>query len=94
MTVSYKFDYSELKDAKVREQRGVGFRDIIDAFNKGNVLDDIDHFNRSKYPNQRIMIVKIREKVYAVPYVKDSVREVIFLKTIYPSRKLKARYLK
>lgn len=77
----------------LRTARDIGFQDIIEAVKKGNVLDDIDHFNKNKYPSQRILIVKINNKVYAVPYVIDKERKRTFLKTIYPSRSLKKKYL-
>ena len=89
----YNFDYSPEKDLILKEARGVGFEEIIEAIKMGDVLDDIDHFDKKKYPNQKIYIVRIANKVYAVPYVFDRVRKVIFLKTIYPSRKLKRKYL-
>lgn len=92
--MKYDFDYSRQKDLVLREARGVGFQEIIDAVTNGYVLDDIDHFNKKQYPNQRILIVKIRDKVYAVPYVVDEERKKTFLKTIYPSRLLKKKYLK
>ncbi|KKQ41162.1 MAG: hypothetical protein US60_C0046G0013 [Microgenomates group bacterium GW2011_GWC1_37_8] len=92
--MKYKFDYSEEKDLILREARSVGFEDVIEAINKGNILDNINHFNKKKYPNQKIFIIKIKDKVYAVPYVFDKVRQVTFLKTIYPSRTLKKKYLR
>lgn len=92
--MTYGFDYSKEKDLIIRQTRGVGFRDIIDAIHKGRRLDNIEHFNKKKYPNQKILIVRIEDKVYGVPYVIDKVRKVTFLKTIYPSRALKKKYLK
>jgi len=90
----YRFAYSEEKNAVLKEARGVGFRDVIEAIRKGYLLDDVDHFNKKKFPNQRIFIVCIKNKVYAVPYIIDKVRQVTFLKTIYPSRVLKKKYIK
>jgi len=92
--VNYNFDFSKEKDLILREARGIGFKDVIEELNKGHILDEIDHFNKKKYPNQRILIVKIKNKVYAVPYVLDKERKVKFLKTIYPSRILKKKYTK
>ena len=91
--MKYKFGYSGKKDLVLRKNRGIGFEEVIVAINGLGVLDDIDHFNKKKYPNQRIFIVNLNDKVYAVPYVKDKVRDLIFLKTIYPSRKLKKEYV-
>lgn len=89
----YRFDYSEEKDSILREARGISFKDIISAIKKGDLLDNIDHFNKKKYPNQKIFIVKIQSKVYAVPYVIDKRRKVTFLKTFYPNRRLKRKYI-
>ena len=91
--MKYKFDYSEEKDAVLRAARGLGFREIVEEINNGNLLDDIDHFNKRKYPNQRILIIKAENKVYAVPYVVDKIKKIKFLKTLYPNRKLKKKYL-
>ena len=46
-----------------------------------------------KYPNQKVLIVKIKNYVYAVPYVINRKKGVIFLKTVYPSRVLTKKYL-
>lgn len=62
------------------------------AVEEGKILADIDHPTKSRYPNQMVMVVEINDYVYAVPYVEDD--EKIFLKTIYPSRKLTKKYLK
>ena len=92
--MKYKFDYSSEKDLILRETRKIGFDEIIEAIESGKALDDIDHFNKKRYPNQRILIVNINNKVYAVPYVIDKIRKVRFLKTIYPNISLKKKYLK
>jgi len=55
------------------------------------LLDDIEHTNSVKYPHQRVFVVLIGDYVYSVPYVFDD--KGVFLKTIYPSRKLTAIYL-
>lgn len=92
--MQYGFDFSKEKGAVLRANRGIGFQDIIDSINGGHVLDDIDHFNKKRYPHQRMLIVKAKDKVYAVPYLVDEDRKKTFLKTIYPSRKLKKAYSK
>jgi hypothetical protein len=37
--------------------------------------------------------IKIKGYAYAVPYVIDKKRKVVFLKTVYPSRVLTEKYL-
>lgn len=90
----YRLDYSEEKNELLKRVRGIGFEQIIEAIETGGILDEINHFNSEKYPNQRIYLVNYKKYVYAVPYVVDHKRKVIFLKTIYPNRKLKREYVK
>ncbi|WP_153304846.1 hypothetical protein [Desulfocapsa sulfexigens] len=47
------------------------------------------HWNKEKYPNQRILTVVIHKYAHLVPYVIDG--ENYFLKTIIPSRKEQKR---
>lgn len=90
----YSFDFSREKDEVLREVRHIGFTDIITAIKNYCLLDDIKHFNSDRYPNQRIFIVVVEGEIFAVPYILQKERLVIFLKTIYPSRKLRRRYIK
>ena len=92
--MKYRIDYSEEKNLILKETRGVDFEDVVDSLEKGKILDNIDHFNEKKYPNQKIFIVEIKKYAYAIPYVIDKKRKVIFLKTVYPNRVLKEKYLK
>jgi len=86
--------YSLEKNEVLREQRDISFEDVILAIENGNLLDDIKHPNKDKYPNQNIFIilVKIKDYVYLVPYVEDD--KSIFLKTIIPSRQMNKKYNK
>lgn len=92
--MNYLIDFDEKKNLLLKETRGINFEDIIKAIEKGKILDDINHFNKVKYPNQRILIVEINKVAYAVPYVFDNKKKVIFLKTVYPNRILTKKYLK
>ncbi len=71
--------------------RAVCFEDIVASIETGGLLDDIEHINSEKYPHQRMYVVLLNDYVYCVPYVEDD--ESVFLKTVYPSRKLTAIYL-
>lgn len=55
------------------------------------MLDDIEHPNKTKYPNQRVFVVEVDEYAYLVPYVESD--DEIFLKTVIPSRKATKQYL-
>lgn len=77
--------WNPLKSERLKRSRGVSFEEII-----GSKLIDI-----RKHPtkdNQRILIYRHKGYLWAVPYVKEG--DVIFLKTIYPSRKLMKIYKK
>lgn len=87
-----RFEFSEEKNILLKKTRGVSFEDVLEAIEKKEALDDIEHPKR-KYAHQGMYVIKIREYAYAAPYVKDT-RGYIFFKTIYPSRKLTKQYLK
>lgn len=88
------FDYNIEKDKYLKKLRGIGFKEVIKAIKDKQVIVDIEHFNKVKYPNQRILVVRVNDYAYAVPYVFDKKRKVKFLKTIYANRKLKEKYIK
>ncbi len=85
------FDWDEEKNKKLKSERGVGFEDVVTAINEGDLLDVLNHHNISKYPNQKIYVVKIEDYAYLVPFVKEPGK--LFLKTIYPSRKMTKKYI-
>ena len=68
------------------------FKFIQAAIEEGKILADLKHPLSSSYPNQRVLIVEFNDYAYIVPYVEDEVK--IFLKTIYPSRKMTKKYLR
>lgn len=80
MTLVYKYDFSKEKDLILKETRGVGFRDIIEAIESGNLIDAKSNPNQKKYPGQKLYIVRVGNYVYSVPYVVDHKRKVFFLK--------------
>jgi hypothetical protein len=85
--------WSPEKNRELRSdtKRRICFEDIVAAIESGGLLDDIEHPNPEKYPDQRVLVVLAKGYVYAVPYVETP--EGIFLKTAFPSRRLKAYYL-
>ncbi len=88
----YRVEFSEEKNLLLEETRGLGFKDVLLAIEEERILDDLSHHNQ-KYHSQRILVIKIIGYVYAVPYVMDLKRKIIFLKTIYPSRVLTEKYI-
>jgi len=84
-------NWNSTKNRQLIAERGISFEDIVFFLQKDTLLDDIEHPNRGKYPNQRVFVINIDGYVYLVPYVED--RKEIFLKTVIPSRKATKQYL-
>ena len=70
---------------------GVTFEDVVFHLTHDGLLDTIEHPNQEQYPGQRIFIIDIEGYAYIVPFVEDD--EVIFMKTVVPSRKMTKLYL-
>jgi hypothetical protein len=88
-----QYNFSAEKNEQLIRERGISFEEVISVLNDdGKLLDIIEHSNLEKYPGQRIYVVNINEYVYLVPFVRKTECEV-FLKTIFPSRKLTKKYL-
>jgi len=86
-----QFDWNDEKSAQLKADRGVSFEDVVFHIADGGLLDVLDHPNPDAYPGQRILIVDIDGYAFVVPFVTDG--DVLFLKTIIPSRKMTHRYL-
>ncbi len=84
-------NWSSEKNQELIADRGVSFEDVVFYLQQGALIDDIEHPNSSKYPNQRIFVLNIDDYVYLVPYIE--VRNEIYLKTVIPSRKATKQYL-
>jgi uncharacterized DUF497 family protein len=88
--VTYQWD--DEKNAILKRMRGVSFEQVVMHIESGDVLDVMAHPNKTKYPNQQVLVVNINEYAYAVPFVEQGQER--FLKTIVPSRKLTRQYLR
>ena len=85
------FDWDEKKNELLKKKRNISFEEIVLSIANNKLMDIVEHQNKSKYPNQKIMIVEVNEYMYLVPFVEDD--EKYFLKTIYPSREATKEYL-
>lgn len=86
-----QINWNAEKNQQLMSERGVSFEDVLFALQSGGLLDDGPHPNRSKYPNQRLLVVRIDEYAWLVPYVENDGE--IFLKTVIPSRKATKKFL-
>ena len=86
------FDWDLEKNEQLIKERGISFEEIFIAIEDGHLIDIIEHPKKTKYPNQKIFIIRIENYVYLVPFVEEE--EKIFLKTIIPNRKATKKYIK
>ena len=73
------------------DRNHVGFEDCVIAIESGNILDVIANPSPN-FRHQRMLILNINNYAYVVPYVEND--QEYFLKTVFPSRKHTAIYLK
>ena len=86
------FEWDKGKNEWLRQDRGISFEDVIFYISNGCLLDTIPHPNKRKYPNQKIFVINIDNYAFLVPFIETD--DIIFLKTIIPSRKATKKYLK
>lgn len=86
-----QLEWSSTKNKQLKRERGLCFEDVEQALSGEGFVDDLPHPNVQRYPNQRLLIVLIDNYPCVVPYVRDG--DKLFLKTIYPNRKLKSLFL-
>jgi len=84
-------DWNIEKNEKLKFERDIGFEDVVLAIDNNCILDIIQHKNIKKYPNQKILIVKINNYAFLIPFIEDE--DKIFLKTIIPSRQATKKYI-
>ncbi len=84
-------NWNATKNQQLISKRGISFEDIVFYLQQGSLLDDIEHPNNAKYPNQRVLVINVDDYAYLVPYVENT--KEIFLKTVIPSRKATKAYL-
>jgi len=80
-----QFDWNEEKNQQLKATRNVSFEDVITALENKQLLGEL--VGKGNYSHQKQYIVNINNYPYVVPYVEDD--KTIFLKTIFPNRKLK-----
>ena len=86
-----QYDWNNDKNSELKRIRNVCFEQVVLHIAQGDLLDILEHPNKARYPNQKVLVVKMIDYVYAVPFVEDG--DIRFLKTIIPSRKLTPHYL-
>ena len=85
------FNWNNEKNIWLKRNRGICFEDVLYYLENDCLLDDLKHPDKSKYPDQRVMVINIEGYACLVPYIETE--NEIFLKTIIPSRKATKQYL-
>jgi uncharacterized DUF497 family protein len=85
-------EWDSEKNNILKNERNISFEEVIFHIQRGDLIDIIPNPNKEKYPNQKIYVVTIDEYIYLIPFIET--KEIIFLKTIIPSRKATKEYLK
>ena len=85
------FRWNPEKNEALKAARGLSFESIAVAVESGGLLDIVEHPNKGKYPNQRVMVVAVGNYACLVPFIEE--QDHYFLKTAIPSRKATRDYL-
>ncbi|MCB4792050.1 MAG: BrnT family toxin [Elusimicrobia bacterium] len=80
------------KNDKLQKERSISFEEIVFYIERGDVLDIIPNPNKKKYPNQKVYVINVDDYIYLVPFIESE--DMVFLKTIIPSRKATRKYVK
>ena len=85
------FRWNHEKNEVLKKERSISFEEIVLAIEADGLLDELQHPNPGKYPNQSILVVALGGYVYLVPFVEE--HDYYFMKTVIPSRKATREYL-
>ena len=85
--------WSDEKSTILRGQKtrsGIGFEHCVAAIENGKILDIVTNPSRN-HSSQQMYIININNYAYCVPFVESETE--IFLKTVFPNRRMTAKYL-
>ena len=85
------FKWNVEKNEILTKESGITFEEIVQRIGSEAKVTEVDHPNKNKYPNQKIMIIDVDGYAYLVPFVIN--KSEYFLKTIIPIRKATKKYL-
>lgn len=90
--MGYGFDFNKEKNEELKKSRNISFEEIIFHIPNGKLLDIIKHPNKEKYGDQKLLVVNVENYAFIVPFIKQN-ENTLFLKTIFPSRRMTKKYL-
>ena len=62
-------EWNEEKNQSLIEIREVSFDLIAQLIREGDILDVYDHPNQERYPGQQMLVVRIDDYAYLIPFV-------------------------
>ena len=86
------FAWNSSKNEVLKAECRVSFEEVIEHLAAGDLLDIVEHPHQEKYRGQRILIVRMHDDAWVVPFVEADAE--IVLKTFIPSRKATRKYLR
>jgi hypothetical protein len=86
----WDYGFDPQKNAWLIRERRISFEQVIALIEGSKLIQVLEHPNTEKYPNQLLYEVDVDGYVYIVPVVRSG--RILFLKTIYPSRKATRRH--
>jgi len=87
-----KYEWDPAKNQWLKENRDISFEQVIYHLSRGDLWKTADHPDQKNYPGQKIYFVVVENYVCLVPYIINSAKKYIFLKTVIPSRKATKMY--
>ena len=85
-----KYEWNPEKNELLKKERNISFEQVIFHLSKGDVWKISEHPDQTNYPGQKIFFVVVCGYVYLVPHIIGD--EIVYLKTIIPSRKATKLY--
>jgi uncharacterized DUF497 family protein len=85
------FKWNAEKNILLLKRRGITFEEVVQRIEDGAKYIEMEHPNKEKYPNQKVLVVEIDTYAYLVPCIING--NEYFLKTIIPSRKATKKYI-
>ena len=64
---------------------------MIFQIESGKLIDVVDNPNQSKYVGEKVFVIEFNGYAYVMPFIEREYE--IFLKTVFPSRKMTKKYL-
>ena len=85
----WEYAFDPQKNVWLVRERGISFEQIIALIASSKLIRVLEHPNAERHPNQLLYEVDVDGYMHVVPVVREG--RMLFLKTIYPSRKATRR---